>query len=226
MLLGQTRRERRIATQTFASLVVLCQLLAGCATPTTVLPEPVGVQDQLLRPGNVLRIQVWRQLEYSGEFVLGVDGRLVHPLYQEVPLEGLSVSEARAAIEQFLAGYLQDAQMVVEPLYRVSVAGEVRQPAVYQVERGTTVAEAVALAGGPTVLARLDEVTLVRSNELYTLRLGEDVVTFGQLPVLSGDQILLERQSTFSVWRDVVGPVSTIAALVFTSLRISELTGR
>jgi len=223
MLLGKTPRERRIATRRLASLVVLCQLLASCATPNTVLPELVPVRDQLLRPGNVLRIQVWRQPEYSGEFSLGVDGRLVHPLYQRVPLEGLSVSEAREEIGRFLSGYLQGAEIIVEPLYRVSVAGEVREPAVYQVERGTTVAEAVALAGGPTVLARLDEVTLVRSNELYTLRLGEDVVTFGQLPVVSGDQILLERQSTFSIWRDVVGPASTLVAITLSLLRIQDL---
>ena len=85
-------------------------------------------------------------------------------------------------------------------------------------------AEAVALAGGPTVQARLDEVTLVRSNELYNLRLGEDVVTFGQLPVVAGDQILLDRQSDFSIWRDVVGPASALAALLFTVLRIGEIT--
>lgn len=209
-----------------AALGALCLPIASCATSAARLPDAVPVQAQVLRPGNTLRIQVWRQPDYSGEFVLGVDGRLVHPLYQEVLLGGLSVPEAERAIEEFLSGYLQRALITVEPLYRVSVAGEVRQPAVYQVERGTTVAEAVALAGGPTVLARLDEVTLVRDNRLYTLRLGEDVVTFGQLSVASGDQIVLDRQSDFSLWRDVVGPVGTLAALVLSSIRISELTGR
>ncbi|MGD2045940.1 MAG: SLBB domain-containing protein [Gemmatimonadota bacterium] len=178
----------------------------------------------MLQPGSVLRIQVWRQPEYSGDFVLGVEGRLVHPLYQEVPLEGLTLAEARVAIEEFLAGYLQGAQITVEPLYRVSVGGEVREPAVYQVERGTTVAEAVAVAGGPTAVARLDQVTLARGNELYTLRLGEDVVTAGLLPVVSGDQIFIERESEFSVWRDVIGPVGTLAALVLSSIRISQST--
>jgi len=178
----------------------------------------------VLRPGGILRIQVWRQPEYSGEFALGVDGRLVHPLYQSIPLEGLSLPEARGAIGRFLSGYLQGALLTVEPLYRVSVAGEVQQPAVYQVERGTTVAEAIALAGGPTVAAKLDEVQLVRSNQLYLLRLGEEVVTFGQLPVVSGDQIVVQRASDFNIWRDIIGPVATLSALVLSLVNIGELT--
>jgi len=76
------------------------------------------------------------------------------------------------------------------------------------------------------VLAKLDEVVLVRGGAQYTLRLGEEVVTFGQLPVLSGDQIVLSRQSTFNLWRDVIGPVSTLAALILSAIRIGESTDR
>lgn len=224
MLLGRVPGKRSSSRRALVSAITVSQLLMACGSGQTQLPEPVPVQEQVLQPGSVLRIQVWRQPEYSGDFVLGVEGRLVHPLYQEVPLEGLTLAEARVAIEEFLAGYLQGAQITVEPLYRVSVGGEVREPAVYQVERGTTVAEAVAVAGGPTAVARLDQVTLARGNELYTLRLGEDVVTAGLLPVVSGDQIFIERESEFSVWRDVIGPVGTLAALVLSSIRISQST--
>jgi len=207
--------------------MILCQLLTSCAAARpTVLPEPAPVESQVLRPGDLLRIQVWREPEYSGDFLIGVGGRLVHPLYRAVPAEGLSVSEVRGEVEEFLSGYLAGAQIIVEALYPVSVAGEVRQPAVYRMERGATVAEAVAMAGGPTVLAKLDEVVLVRGGAQYTLRLGEEVVTFGQLPVLSGDQIVLSRQSTFSLWRDVIGPVSTLAALILSAIRIGESTDR
>jgi len=224
MLLGHAPGKRSPVRRGLASVLLLSQLLMGCAGGQTQLPELVPVQDQVLVPGSVLRIQVWRQPEYSGDFVLGVEGRLVHPLYQEVPLEGLTLAQARTAIEEFLADYLAGAQITVEPLYRVSVGGEVRQPAVYQVERGTTVAEAMALAGGPTAVARLDRVTLARGNDLYTLRLGEDVITAGQVPVVTGDQIFIERQSQFSIWRDVIGPVGTLAALVLSSIRISQVT--
>ena len=224
MFLGRVLGRRSAGRRALVSVLLLSQLVVACAGAQSQLPAIVPVQEQVLRTGNVLRIQVWRQPEYSGDFVLGVEGRLVHPLYQEVQLEGLTLAQARTAIATFLADYLSGAQITVEPLYRVSVGGEVRQPAVYQVERGTTVAEAMALAGGPTAVARLDRVTLARGTDLYTLRLGEDVITAGQVPVVAGDQIFIERESQFSIWRDVIGPVGTLAALVLSSIRISQVT--
>jgi polysaccharide export outer membrane protein len=198
--------------------VATCLFLPACASSRpTVLPDPVPVQEQRLRPGDMLRIDVWRQLEYSGEFSIGIDGRLLHPLYQELELEGLSAEEARREVEHFLTGYVSSARIVVEPLFRVSVGGEVREPAVYPMVRGSTVAEAVAVAGGPTALAKLDEVVLVRDGVQYALTLGQDdLITFGQVPVTSD----------FELWRDVIGPVATLAALTLSVIRIGNESGR
>lgn len=217
--------SRRLAPPAVVSAALCCQLLTACATAPRRLPALVPEQEQALQPGDILRIDVWRQSEYSGEFILGTGGSLVHPLYQEVKLEGASVSEARARINRFLGGYLQGARLVVEPLYRVSVAGEVREPGMYHVSRGTTVAQAIGMAGGPTNQAQLDQLLLVREGEQYPLRLGEGITTFGEVPLVSGDQILVERASTFSVWRDVVAPVGTLASLVLAVVRINEKTG-
>jgi len=217
--------DRRTVKRTLASVMLISQLVTACTPPPVVLPTPVSEPDQQLQPGDVLNIEVWRQPEYSGEFPIGVDGRLLHPLYQDIHLAGLPVSRAREEIGQFLTGYLQGARFVVEPLYSVAVGGEVRQPAVMQVPRGTTIADVVSLAGGPTVLAKLDELLLVRSGIQHPLRLGEELATFGGVPVVSGDQILVERQSTFNIWRDVIGPVATLSALVLSIVRIEEITG-
>ncbi len=206
------------------SLVVLTTWLAACASPpAAVPPQPIMPENQVLRPGDVVQVQVWRQPDYSGDFTVGAEGNLLHPLYQDVQVEGLTVAEARTQIARVLGGYIQGARVVVEPLFRVSVGGEVRQPGVYPMLRGTTVADAVATAGGPTQMAKLNEVWLLRAGNQYLLKLEPDqLVTFGGLPVVSGDQILLERQSDFSIWRDVVGPVATLAALTLTILRIGN----
>jgi polysaccharide export outer membrane protein len=218
---------RRIAKRAVASVLLCSQVLMACAPPPSEPPAPVPEQERQLRPGDILHIEVWRQPEYSGEFRIGADGRLVHPLYNDVALAGLSESAARQAITEYLAGYLQGARLVVEPRYGVSVAGEVRQPNVYYTRRGTTIAEAIALAGGPTTRARMDQVLLTRSGTEYRLVLGAEqgLTTYGTLPVVSGDQILIEERSEFSVWRDVVAPVGTLASLVVAIIRISEKTG-
>ena len=206
-------------------MVLLAMWLGACASPTvaSMPPEPIMPENQALQPGDVVQIQVWRQPDFSGDITVGADGNLLHPIYRNLQVEGLTVRQARAEIESELSRYMQGAQVVVEPLFRVSVGGEVRQPGVYPMLRGTAVAEAVAMAGGPTAVARLDEVRLLRAGTEYLLRLEtEQLVTFGQLPLVSGDQILVERESDFSIWRDVVGPVATLAALLLTILRIGN----
>ncbi len=210
-----------------ASIVVASGWLVGCSSSSTPPPEPITPQDQVVRPGDLIRIEVWRQPDYSGEFTVGMDGNILHPLYQELRVAGRTTDQARVIVEQFLSNYIQAANVVVEPLYRVSVGGEVRQPAVYPMLRGSTLADAVAMGGGPTALAKLDRIILLRSGTQYNLVLGQDsLVTFGQLPVVSGDQVLLERQSTFNVFRDVIAPVATLAALWLTVIRIGDERAR
>ena len=219
------RASRRLVKRGIAFALLCSQLLTGCAAAATRLPPPVPEQERPLQVGDIVRIDGWRQPEYSGEFVVGAGGGLVHPLDQETQIAGLPISGARDRISAFLAGYLQGARLVVEPLYSVSVAGEVREPNVYHVGRGTTVAQAIAQAGGPTTQAQLDRILLVRGSEQYPLNLGEKLTSFGNIPVVSGDQVLVYRTSSFSVWRDVVAPVGTPASLVVAIIRISDKTG-
>ncbi|MBT8488003.1 MAG: polysaccharide biosynthesis/export family protein [Gemmatimonadetes bacterium] len=177
-----------------------------------------------MRSGDILQIDVWRQPEYSGQFQLGSNGTLLHPLYQQIPLAGLSPGMAREEISTFLSEYLQGARLLVEPLYRVSIGGEVRSPDVYHVGGGTTIAESIGVAGGPTNRAELNRILLVRDGQQYDLSLGADLVTFGSIPVMSGDQILLHPRSDFSIWRDVIAPVGTLASLILVIIRIGDRT--
>ncbi|MDX1645755.1 MAG: polysaccharide biosynthesis/export family protein [Longimicrobiales bacterium] len=221
---AQGPRLTRFPLRRPIALFALGAWLPACSgQPASLPPQPVMPETQELGPGDVVQIQVWRQPDYSGEITVGADGNLLHPIYRDLVVAGMTVPEARAEVQSELSRYIQGAQVVVEPLFRVSVGGEVREPGVYPMLRGTTVAEAVAMAGGPTAVARLDEVRLLRNGTEYLLRLeAEELITFGELRLASGDQILVERQSDFSVWRDVVGPVATLAALLLTVLRIGN----
>jgi len=201
-----------------------CQLLTACGGAPASLSSPVPAQEQTIQVGDIVRIEVWHQPEYSGEFEVGSDGSLLHPLYQQTRIAGLPLPAARDRIAHFLSGYLQGASIVVQPLYSVSVGGEVRAPNVYHVTPGTSIAQAIALAGGPTNQARLDEVIMLREGVQYPLYLGEDLVSFGTIEVVSGDQVFIPQTSQFSIWRDVVAPVSALATLVLTVVRINDFS--
>src|SRR2546427_10563039 len=85
-----------------------------------------ALSDPVLRPGDVLRITVWRHPEMSGEFVVAPDSTLVHPLYQVVKVAGAPLPVVKERLRGLLATYEQDVQLVIEPLFPVTVAGEVR----------------------------------------------------------------------------------------------------
>jgi polysaccharide export outer membrane protein len=197
-------------------------MACASATPTSELLAPTPERQPELKRGDILRIDVWRRPELSGEFEISVDGVLVHPLYQDVKVAGLTLPAARQRLTEFLGTYLQGAKVVVEPLSAVTISGEVRQPNVYNLAWGTTVSEAIGRAGGPTTEAQLDKVRLVRDGVVYEVSLRRDVDFLGNLAVVSGDQIYVDSESTFSIWKDIVVPVSVLASLTLTIILLSE----
>lgn len=197
-------------------------MACSSASPPSEFVVPTPAEQPELKRGDVLRVGVWRQPEFSGEFQIGSDGALVHPLYQEVTVAGLTLPAARQRLSEFLRTYLQGSQLVIEPLSSVTVSGEVRQPNVYHLAWGTTVSEAIGLAGGPTAEAQLDQVRLVRDGGEYELRLRNELTAYGSIEVISGDQIFVDRQSSFNIWGDIVVPVSVLASLTLTVILISE----
>lgn len=190
--------------------------------PLLVLPGPSLAQGTaVLRPGDVVRVVVWQEPDLSGEFTIAPDSTLVHPLYSGVKVAGIPVGEAKARLGELLRRYESNPQFVIEPLVRVAVAGEVRQPSLYSLSPSITIAEAVAMAGGATDRGRLDRVTLVRDGSQWVYDLTDPGGEATRLPVRSGDRILVDRSSR--VFRDYIVPalsvVGTIATVINLSLR-------
>ncbi len=122
-----------------AWLVVMTLAAGGCAGRFDPSPlQPLTQADSLLRPGDVLRITVWRQPDFSGDYAINPDSTVAHPLLQAVRVAGVPLSAVRTRLREFLLAYEQNPRFVVEPLYPVVVAGEVHEPGLVSVPRGTT----------------------------------------------------------------------------------------
>ena len=167
-----------------------------------------------LAPGDALRINVWRHPELSGEFAVAADSALSDPLYQTVKVAGVPLAVARDRIRSILATYEQDVRLTVEALWSVSVVGEVRTPNLYRLPQGTTVAQAVALAGGPTERGRLDRVLIIRPRGRLVLDLMGDYQRAQTVVVAAGDQVVVDRRSDFSIMHDVLMPLATFTAAI------------
>ncbi len=196
------RGVRRLAAT--AALLLAPALAAQTASPSGGDP---------LRPGDVVRITVFRKPELSGELEVGENGTLLHPLYRELQTAGLTPAELESRLDTYLQRFEADPSFVVEPLVRVTVSGEVRQPQVYTLRPMTTVFQAVASAGGVAPTGRPTRVLLVREGITRRIDLtnpGVPGAPGAGERVRSGDVIVVDRRSTWV--RDVMTPAASLVA--------------
>src|SRR5207253_9900191 len=99
---------------------------------------------------------VWRKAGFAGEFAVVADGSISHSVCRAVVVGGVPLATAQANLRRVLETFDREPQFVMVPLCRVAVEGEVNRPSMYVLSPQTTISEAVARAGGPTQLGRLD----------------------------------------------------------------------
>ena len=185
----------------------------GLAAQTTTRPPDQTV----LSPGDTLRIVVWRKPEFSGEYVIGADGTVIHPLFRAVRVAGVPIATAEANIRNFLLQYDQNPQFAMEPLLRVAVSGEVPRPSVFAVQPRTTISEAIARAGGTTQNGNRRKVRVIRAESgseqrVFVADLQDPADPIASSVVRSGDQVVVDRRKNF--FREILVPALGIIGSV------------
>lgn len=209
------------------SAVALLTLVALSAPVSA--QEPRAASESFLSPGDSVRIVVWRKPEFSGDFVIAPNGTITHPLYRSVAVGGIPFATAEANLRRFLARFEENPEFVMEPLIRVAISGLVERPQVFALRPETTIAEAVARAGGATELGARNRVRVLRvqpsgQQEQLVINLTDPEAGYGRIPVRSGDQIIVDRRKSFT--RDVLVPtlgvIGSIASLGLLIDRVSR----
>jgi protein involved in polysaccharide export with SLBB domain len=200
------------------------RLLLLVAALLALLPPSRGAAQAadsvFLRPGDMVRLAVFRQPELSGDFAVSSEGTLQHPLLSEVRVVGASRAEIRERLREALARYARDPSFVFDFLYRVTVTGEVRLPNLFTLSPETTLGQAVAAAGGITEYGRLDRVHLVRDGRDQVVNLQSPDPAVASLRIHSGDQLRVARRS--NLLRDFLGP---FAAIVGAAAAVATVAG-
>jgi polysaccharide export outer membrane protein len=177
--------------------------LSAQAPATEGAPAPI-----ILRAGDAVRITVWRKPELSGEFPISADGSIASPFYMDLRVAGTPLPTVTEQVRSFLALYETEPRVLVEPLLRVSVAGEVHDPSLYTLRPETTVAQAVMQAGGPTERGYTSRVILWRGGQELRVDLTRPELGIAGQPIRSGDQIVMPRR--VSVLRDYIAPIGSV----------------
>jgi len=152
-------------------------VLSGLAFLAPVLAEPKGPEREQASPsandyrigvGDVLNIQVWKELDLSRSVPVRPDGKISFPLLDDLQAAGLTPLELKGVLTERLKQYLSEPRVtvLVEEVnsYRVYVMGEVVTQGALVLKSKTNLLQVLSLAGGFTPFAKKNEIVVIRNN--------------------------------------------------------------
>jgi polysaccharide export outer membrane protein len=207
--------------------LALALALAGCARRGGVEPPAGAVGPALagevdvrlpvttlLRPGDLVRLRIWREPDLSGEFLVDQERVVTFPKIGAYRLTDESGEAFRRRIVAAFDEYLRDPSIEVGFLRRVGVQGAVRNPGLYTADLTTSVTDVLALAGGVSPGGDPNRVDLVRRGVRERLGVAR-TIALADSPIRSGDQIYVHPESWL---RRNTGVVASAAASVLGAL--------
>ncbi|HEX6037528.1 polysaccharide biosynthesis/export family protein [Longimicrobium sp.] len=194
-------------------LLFLLALLALFAPVARAAAQTGGT----LRPGDAIRVEIWREQDLSGDYTISVDGTVTLPLLGRQRLVDIPIEMLRDTLTAQYRVHLRNPSINVTPIRRVTVLGEVQKPGLYGADPTLALAGLVAMAGGTTPNGSLNRIRIVREGQVLRQRVGAGE-TLSSADVRSGDQIIVDEKSWFA--RNSTFVVSTILTVgsVITSI--------
>jgi len=129
-----------------------------------------------IQPGDLLEISVWREEYLEREVVVQPDGRISFPLVGVLTAAGSTVDEVQIRVAERLAQYIPDPVVTVSIREirgnRVYVLGQVNSPGQFIINPRIDVVQALALAGGTTPFAELNDIKILRRTDDSQILIG------------------------------------------------------
>lgn len=177
---------------TLLSLAVLLvvQTAAPAQRPVPAKPQspPQASSTYLIGATDVLKIKVFGEDQYNGDYNVDGDGSITFPLLGRLAVAGKTTRQIEGELNKALAdGWLNKPQVSVEiGAYRsrsIFVIGEVRQPGRYTIEGPMTLLEVIGQAGSLTPAA---------SDTIIVQRYKDGVAAAISAPAMPGDPLVAE----------------------------------
>jgi polysaccharide export outer membrane protein len=172
---------------------------------------------QTVRPGDVIRLNIWREPDMSGDFVVDEAGLVVFARVGEYSVLAETPNSLEARLIADYGRFLREPNINVTVLRRIIVRGAVNDPGLKQVDPTITIAAALALAGGATSLGDQNKIRILRDGQeiegdvTLDTRLADSIIR-------SGDQIFVPERSWISrntgiVATSISGSIALVIAL-------------
>lgn len=176
-----------------------------CAFSFTGPGFPAQDPNYKIQPADVLAITVYKQPDLTTKTRVSVDGYISFPLLEKVYVKDLSAEELEQKLKELLEkDYLVSAQVSVfiEAYHprQVTVIGEVMKPGKYDMptEKKLTLMDSIALAGGFTKDASINNTTILRmeNGKEKVIKVNvKDITVRGQ----AGQDVVLEAGDIVNV---------------------------
>lgn len=191
-----------ILTQAFAETEVLSTQPAS-NTDVVVLKDPENLVSYLLSPGDAIEVTVWKEEGLQQlQFLIGPDGNIIYPLIGTITAAGRTINDLKELLTVKMADYIAEPSISVKLLNNqgnsIFVIGKVNKPGQIFSGRRLDVLQALSMAGGLTVFADDDNISIQRrvGNEIKVFPFDYDNVIDGED---LEQNILLEPGDTITV---------------------------
>jgi polysaccharide biosynthesis/export protein len=155
-------------------LLSFSALLNGCSNgnirPLEELASPKEKSSSyIVKPGDVLMVQVWGEPKLSGEVIVRQDGYFSNPLVNDIPAEGLTLTQVGEELSERLKEYIPGASANVAlsqsapTVYYLS--GQFQKPGEYRTDKIITLLQAIATGGGFEPFADESNIILIRKHQ-------------------------------------------------------------
>lgn len=132
----------------------------GTAPAGTTLP---GYR---LEPGDIITVSVWKETDLQTEVLVRPDGGFSFPLAGEVVAVGKTVDEIRTVLVERLKRFIPNPVVTVAVKQingnRIYVVGRVNHAGDFPLSSPLDVMQAIALAGGTTPFAAINDIVILR----------------------------------------------------------------
>lgn len=161
----------------------------------TISPQVVAQQ---LNPGDGVRITFFNITdEISGDYFIQQGGFIQLPFIGLVRALERKFESIKTEIVTKYDSLYRNPELTVQPLYKISVLGEVRTPGIYYATGVEKIIDLLALAGGETIDADADQIYILRENEEIKVdmeNINQAENTISDIGVQSGDRIFVPRK--------------------------------
>lgn len=175
-------------------ILVLLELFFLCCSSLSIA--------QQLNPGDGVRITLFNITDkISGDYYIQQDGNLQLPYLGLVQATNIDYETLESKIVQKYDSLYRNPELTVQPLYKINILGEVKSPGYYYVTDVEKLSGIIALAGGATGDANLDDIYIVRGDKEIQLDAANIIKkgnTVSDIGLQSGDRIYVPR----SFWAD------------------------